>query len=197
MIDRCYNKNSNAYEKYGAIGVRVCDRWLCYEYFVQDLPKIPNYDLWKRYPKIYRLDKDILQNRADNKVYSPETCMFISSRDNTIEMHKRMNCNSSGYLGVFKHTSGNFFVRVGGDYFGSFTNPIAAANMYNHIIKARNYPEQFLNDVPYMDRFECNEYRTRDRYGRLKTMCYILDRQKCTTITDPCQLKEMCKIVEH
>ena len=196
IIERCYNINSKAYKYYGAKGVHVSDRWLCYEYFVQDLPLVPNYDLWKMYPGIYNLDKDILQPNIINKVYSLETCIFISSRDNTIERQKRANCNSSGYMGIFQQKSGNYFVRVGGDYFGTFTDPIAAANAYNDVARFRQYPEEYLNDVPFMDRFEYNQYRAVPCNGR-RVMCYILERQNYTKMSDPCQLKEMCKIVEH
>lgn len=196
IIDRCYNVNSKAYKYYGAKGVHVSDRWLCYEYFVQDLPLVPNYDLWKRYPGIYNLDKDMLQPNIINKVYSLETCMFISSRDNSIERQKRANCNPSGYIGIFQQKSGNYFVKVGDDYYGTFTNPIAAANAYNDVARFRHYPEEYLNDVPFMDRFEYNQYRAFPCNGK-RTMCYILDRQKCIKTSDPCQLKEMCKIVEH
>ena len=47
MISRCYNVNCSNYSAYGALGVRVCDRWLCYETFYYDLPTLANYRLWK------------------------------------------------------------------------------------------------------------------------------------------------------
>lgn len=41
MIQRCTNPNSTAYKRYGAIGVTVCDRWLQYENFRQDMGERP------------------------------------------------------------------------------------------------------------------------------------------------------------
>lgn len=199
MLSRCYNKDNKNYNNYGAKGIKVCDRWLCYEYFCQDLPNILGYNMWKMYPNIYRLDKDTLQQDIEdcNKVYSPETCIFISARNNSLEMHKRKNINITGFSGVFEQKSGNYFVRVDGDYYGTFSDINAAANMYNHVVQYRNYPQEFMNNVPYMSRLECNEYRTQPNSGK-KVMCRVLEKQKNkNSITDTCQLIQMCHIVDN
>lgn len=39
---RCYNPNQQCYEKYGAIGIRMCDRWLeSFENFLEDMGERP------------------------------------------------------------------------------------------------------------------------------------------------------------
>ena len=38
MIERCYDEKCKSYKTYGAIGVRVDERWMCYENFLNDLP---------------------------------------------------------------------------------------------------------------------------------------------------------------
>lgn len=40
MLARCYDEKHGNYKTYGAKGVYVCDRWLCFKDFVDDIPKI-------------------------------------------------------------------------------------------------------------------------------------------------------------
>lgn len=37
MIQRCQNPKSNSYKNYGARGIRVCDRWMKFEKFWEDM----------------------------------------------------------------------------------------------------------------------------------------------------------------
>jgi len=74
MVSRCYcKKTQDKHPTYK--GCSVCDEWLCFEVF----------EKWycENYPKDglkYHLDKDI---KVDgNRIYSPETCMFVTQRDN-------------------------------------------------------------------------------------------------------------------
>lgn len=41
MKQRCFNKNNKDYKWYGAKGVIVCERWLDFNKFIQDLPPRP------------------------------------------------------------------------------------------------------------------------------------------------------------
>ena len=41
MISYCYNPNDKSYPNNGGKGVTVCERWLRFDYFVEDLPLIP------------------------------------------------------------------------------------------------------------------------------------------------------------
>ena len=167
MINRCYNKNDKYhYQYYGAKGVSVCLRWRCFEYFLQDLPYVADYKLWKNSePGMYQLDKDTLQKGIpDNeKVYSLATCMFIKAVDNTLEMCNRKNNNTSGYVGVrnYERINGNYAycVSVAKQHFGTFTDPIAAANAYNRIASRLGYSDLYMNNVPYMSRSEVDMYK--------------------------------------
>lgn len=84
MISRCYNKDSSSYAIYGAKGVTVCDKWKCFEYFLEDLPLIDGYNNWLNNPGMYHLDKDLKQmgKPYNQKIYSLETCCFLYSSDN-------------------------------------------------------------------------------------------------------------------
>lgn len=42
MIHRCNNPKIDVYQKYGAKGVKVCERWLVFENFVQDMGLRPS-----------------------------------------------------------------------------------------------------------------------------------------------------------
>ena len=74
MLSRCYNPNNKRYKQYGGIGVRVCDRWLCYATYLNDIKTLPGYDDMIRNPQIqYCLDKDMLQKAGMQVVgTSPE-----------------------------------------------------------------------------------------------------------------------------
>jgi hypothetical protein len=78
MILRCYNEDTKAYKNYGAKGVTVCDEWLnSFDAFVS----------WceaNGYSEELVLDKDILSDKLgiSPKVYSPETCQFITEKEN-------------------------------------------------------------------------------------------------------------------
>lgn len=44
MIYRCYCRNDKSYKYYGKKGVIVCDRWHRFDYFFEDMKKLPGYD---------------------------------------------------------------------------------------------------------------------------------------------------------
>jgi len=74
MLKRCYSEDcQNNQPTYK--GCTVCPDWLYLSNFINWVDEQPNRD-WVT----CQLDKDFLV--ADNKVYSPNTCVFISSRLN-------------------------------------------------------------------------------------------------------------------
>lgn len=79
MLRRCYDpartKKNKCYE-----GVVVCNEW----------HNLQNFAKWfcENYPgdgKQYHLDKDLNQKKVNNKIYSPETCVFITPKENNVE----------------------------------------------------------------------------------------------------------------
>lgn len=80
MLKRCYYEN----EPKGYFGhAFVCKRWLCLSNFLEDLPKLKNFDKWLQGGKCshtkYNLDKDVL---GDGVWYSPHNCQFITEHEN-------------------------------------------------------------------------------------------------------------------
>lgn len=82
MVKRCYSETDT--KGYFGKGVTVDDRWLCFANFLEDLPKLENFDLWligqNEGCTKYNLDKDF--KIRDNKVYSREACMFLTDSFN-------------------------------------------------------------------------------------------------------------------
>lgn len=183
MMRRCYDNNVDNFSSYGDLGIKVCDRWLLRDNFLADLPFIPQYDKWCRFPTIYQLDKDYLQlNVSKNeRIYSLETCIFLHVNDNknlrTIEF--RNNNNLSNYYGVTIETDKTYGVQmtVGGThiYYGTFNNEIVAASVFNYWQEYFHRYElvPLLNDVPYIPPNEFIKYNTNP-----KTMCNIVNNEK-------------------
>ena len=87
MLERCYSERyQKRYPTYKDCS--VCDRWLVFANFLEDLPLIENYELWRDNPNTgVSLDKDI--KVQDNKIYSLEACKFVSKSDNSKESIER------------------------------------------------------------------------------------------------------------
>lgn len=83
MLDRCYNKKNNHYPAYGGAGVRVSDRWHNFSNFLEDIYTLPGFDKDKIISGELTLDKDKLQQNIPSceKVYSKETCVWLSSTE--------------------------------------------------------------------------------------------------------------------
>lgn len=66
MMQRCYDINSDSYERYGARGITVCDRWHQFEDFYADMGDKP---------------KGMSLERKDNSLgYSPENVEWASAK---------------------------------------------------------------------------------------------------------------------
>ena len=102
ILQRCYLKNEKnpTYKN-----VKVCKEWHNFQ----------NFAFWfeKNYPKIeninFEIDKDLLQMNIENKIYSPETCVFLPKKVN-IFITKNNAKNSSGFIGVYLKKQTNRWV---------------------------------------------------------------------------------------
>lgn len=91
ILRRCYDINSIAYKYYGAKGVTVCDRWKCFEYFLEDVVTLEGYDEEKINNKhLIELDKDVLCEKLSifPKIYSPKTCIWLCGKNNNLFKNK-------------------------------------------------------------------------------------------------------------
>lgn len=87
MLRRCYDKNQLERDKgKGYLGCAVCDEWFYYSNFEKDIQTLPGYEDWLN-KKGYCLDKDTIN--PESRIYSKETCCFISSKKNISDVYKR------------------------------------------------------------------------------------------------------------
>lgn len=78
IIRRCYCKNHVRHNDY----TKVCERWLCFDYFIEDVIKLDGWDLEKFEKGEIQLDKDFKQFDFKIKIYSPETCVWLDKTEN-------------------------------------------------------------------------------------------------------------------
>lgn len=82
MLQRCYSPKHIRYQVYGGAGIRMSAEWLCFENFLNDISKVEGWNPQLFEQGLIELDKDYKQKDKKNKVYSLETCTWISSREN-------------------------------------------------------------------------------------------------------------------
>ena len=101
MIFRCYNTNSNRYDVYGGMGIKVSEEWLCFATFLEDAQSLPNFEYKIKYPEYYQLDKDYLQQNIpkENRVYSKDTCVWLYYKDNNF---LKVLDHKNNYSGCYK-----------------------------------------------------------------------------------------------
>lgn len=90
MMQRCYDPTGKEYPRYGAIGVRVCEEWKCFQNYAEFF-----YTYWQ---EGLQLDKDILEQ--DNKIYCPERCKFVPIYINNLLIHQK-NVSNGLPVGVY------------------------------------------------------------------------------------------------
>ena len=94
MISRCYNINNKRYHKYGGNGITVCDRWHNFSNYFYDVKSIEGFNRSNVLSGKLELDKDFLQQNVKNKIYSKDTCIWLSGKDNSKlrELEQKIKC---------------------------------------------------------------------------------------------------------
>ena len=91
MNDRCNNSNSAGYDSYGGRGVTVCKRWHssnpngC-KNFIDDM-----HPSWE---SGLQIDKDKINPKA--KLYSPETCCWLTIKENSNNRRNTVYITANG-----------------------------------------------------------------------------------------------------
>lgn len=68
MLERCYKPNSTSYCRYGAIGIKVCDRWHTFELFYEDM-------------KDGYADHLTIERKKSNQNYCKENCKWATYQE--------------------------------------------------------------------------------------------------------------------
>jgi hypothetical protein len=84
MKTRCENKNSPAYKWYGARGIKVCEKWLDFKNFFEDMGVRPS--------KKYSIDRINVDGN-----YEPSNCRWATMRD---QQRNRRNNAVYTYNGI-------------------------------------------------------------------------------------------------
>lgn len=102
MLQRCYDPYT-INKRLTYIDCYVCDEWLCFQNFAEWYYK--NY--YECNNEEMHLDKDILIK--GNKIYSPETCVFVPQRINSL--FTKSDASRGKYpIGVSWHKASNKFM---------------------------------------------------------------------------------------
>lgn len=99
---RCLNENNERYNDYGGRGITICDEWLQFENFYNDMGNAPT-------PKhqIDRID--------NNKGYSKENCRWVTASQNMANRNKIKNCENK-YKGISKTRNNKWVSNITKDY---------------------------------------------------------------------------------
>ena len=163
MMKRCFSKDykvkNKTYES-----VTCCEEWLVFSNFKRWMEQQD----WEG----KELDKDLLVK--DNKLYSPETCMFVDSKVNKFITESQRN-NSTGFTGVHFNTNLNKYVaQCSGSltsmksYLGCFDTPEEAHEAWR---KRKHELAQILADTQSDERVVHilrNRYSVEEWYGKQK-----------------------------
>lgn len=68
MKTRCYNVNHSAYHNYGGRGIEICEKWLNFEGFLEDMGLRPSLS-------------HTLERRDNNKNYNKENCYWATKEE--------------------------------------------------------------------------------------------------------------------
>ena len=81
MLKRCYGGYATCYT-----GCTVDKRWHSFKNFLNSVQELEGYEEWERGENMH-LDKDI--KCKGNKVYSADTCIFVTAHDNVVDSLNR------------------------------------------------------------------------------------------------------------
>lgn len=154
MIRRCYSDKEQK-KRMTYIGCSVCEEWLTFSNFLKwFMSEDSGYKIG------YQIDKDII--KKGNKVYSPDTCVFVPRRINCL-FTKSNTLRGDTPIGVTTTQSGRYRAQYAQfnkmTYLGLYDDPISAFNAY------KDSKESFIQKVA-MDYF-ANGYICKKLYDAL------------------------------
>lgn len=105
MLERCFSKgHEKAYSD-----CTVCNEWLCFNNFATWCHNQHGFNTLDEDGNRLHLDKDF--KKKGNRVYSPETCIFIPKKINQAIVNRRQHRGGSA-IGVVKTKYGKFHSQI-------------------------------------------------------------------------------------
>ena len=184
MLKRVLDEGS--LQKYPSYrNVTIHPRWLNFQNFCEDLPKLPNYDLWVEYTgSEYHFDKDLLSEQVlgDRKEYGSETVMFL---------HKSVNMSLGALTGFtfFKYNMKEktyiTFTNITkfSEETGIKSEVISRAVKQNREVKGYFYgilPKRCVNDIQYIQN-KYEEYLAKEELADLKWALFNIKTKEIRT----------------
>lgn len=148
MLRRCYDIK-NVYNNPTYVDCYVCDEWQNYQNFANWY-----YTNYYEYNETIHLDKDILYK--GNKIYSPETCVLVPARINSL-FTKRQNDRGELPIGLSYYNNNKIRVRCQDKYckninLGVYDNLYTAFSVYKEFKEnvIKEVAEDYKSIIPYV-----------------------------------------------
>lgn len=121
MLDRCINKNSRSYGDYGGRGILVCDKWLVFDAFKEDM-----YKSYLEHVVQFGKGNTSIDREDNDDGYYKDNCRWATSKIQM--MNRRVDTrNKSGYKGVSETQYGTWKAQIGRRALGTFKTKEEAA----------------------------------------------------------------------
>ena len=89
MKQRCLNSSEKRFKDYGGRGIKVCERWLKFENFIQDMGERPE-----------KLELDRINNDGN---YEPDNCRWVTRSENLKNRRSHKLNKAPSYLAMPLH----------------------------------------------------------------------------------------------
>lgn len=182
MLCRCTPKYWEKYKTY--TGTKVSDSWKYFLNFYHDIPKLNGYDKWLENKEKMLLDKDL--KGKGQKLYSLETCCFLTQKESALEVLNRTNSFSKNRENTSKTIRQKYGYKI--KVLDIQTNEVIYFNSLKELAKYFHvYPNTIARYIDRQDNISRN-----GKTGRIPQP-YFKKRYKITTNGEKLTYKEKIK----